>query len=604
MRVGGTPCRVKAVTGNSITTDDSLDINPDVDYGYVYRADDGTIATSTLTVTSPNTFDVDGPIPEVGNLIVIGEVGSIVFDCIVKSISPNDDLSASLVLVEKSDDIFTYESSDVLPDYDPQLSNSSRPDWYPPKPVTDLVVGDNFYQCSDLKSGYTYFVELTWGMPPGSAQEFFEIWVNDGRGYKLFDQVTAKYYKYVVDQSRLNIEHGFKVAAISASGKKVNVIEMTEVFATPMEKTNPPSDITNLNMSITNQVLQLSWDKIADCDCASYQIRFSPDMNDKWEATIPLQTVNRDVNSAAVQARVGVYMIKAIDFNGNQSTNAVLGITTIPSLFDINIIDTVNDAPAFDGEFEQSIKFGEAVILDVAVAGDVDTIQYFDTGYYVAENLLDLDDVYSVRLQSLIRADGYKFGELMSDWVHLDEVDHLNTATSDDWNVAVEYRATDIFLAMSDWVQLAFVDHLNYGAGTGFTAWRPIPTVGDATGRVFQFRVKLESLTPNVTPRLFDGTVQADMPDRIDSFENLLSTEVDATVVTYDQVFKGPGTSPNVQISIDSAQSGDYWAFDYKTLEAFAIRFYDVTNTQVVRQFDVVAKGYGRRHTNTIQGET
>lgn len=602
MRVGGTPARVKEVSGTTITIDDGLDINPSISYGYTYRSATGEINTSTLTPLTARTFDVAGDVPAVGDLIVIGEVDQLVIDCLVKSISPNDDLSAQITLVEKADEIWDYESTGALPEYDPQLSQTSRPDWYPPKAVVDLEIGDNFWECSQTKSGYNYYAEFVWNMPPGSVFEYFEIWINDGRGYRLHSTTTAKYFRYnVEDQTRLGIEHGFKVAAVSVSGKKLQLIEMPEILFTPDEKTTAPSDVESLNMSITNQVLQLSWPAISDCDCAEYQIRFSPDSNDIWEASIPLTTVSANVNSVSVQARTGIYLIKAIDFNGNQSANAAEAITTIPNLFDLNVIETLNDAPTFSGSLEQTELLGEAVILQQENAtGDADTMSFYEAGYYVSEQVLDLDDVYTARLQSQIRADGYKYGELMSNWTSLTEVENLNTATSDDWDVEVEYRATDVFAAMSDWASLSVIDHINYGAGVGFTDWRPIPTIGDATGRIFQFRMRLESLTPNVTPRLFDASVKVDMPDRVDSFENQTSHASEATVITYNQVFKGPGTSPNVQISIDNAQSGDYWTFDYKTLEGFAIRFYDNTDTQVVRQFDVVAKGYGRRHTATI----
>ncbi len=188
----------------------------------------------------------------------------------------------------------------------------------------------------------------------------------------------------------------------------------------------------------------------------------------------------------------------------------------------------------------------------------------------------------------------------MSDWVELDLVDHLNSSLHSDWNIALQYRVTDAFAAMADWVRLDLVDHINFGAGIGFTDWRDIPTIGDATGRVFQFRIKLESLTANVTPRVFDTTVSADMPDRVDSFENLLSLASDLYTVSYDPVFKGPGTSPNIQISMDNGATGDYWTFENKSLEGFGIRFYDKNGAQVARQFDVVVKGFGHRHTVTI----
>lgn len=601
MRVGGTPARVKDVSGTIITIDDSLEIDPLINYGYVFRASsDGDIETSTLTPLTPSTFDVDGAVPSIGDLIIIGEVGSTVYDCIVKSISPNDDLSANLVLIEKADAIFEYESTSELPEYDPQISNTSRPDFSPPIAITDLTVAANTWKCSTTRSGYEYYVDLTWTIPGGSVYELFEIWVSDGRGYKAFDTTRTQSYRYIVDQLRLDIEHKFKVVAVSATGKKLQLIAMPEVTATPETKSTPPSDVDSLNMSITNQVLQLSWMAIDDCDVAEYTLRFSPDNNDVWESSIPLANVTKDVNSVSVQARTGVYMIKAIDYNGNQSASVAMATTTIPNLFDLNVIETINDAPDFDGTLQQVELLGEAVILEEQVPGTVDDVVYYPIGYYEYEGLLDLDEVYSVRLQSQIRADGLKKGELMSEWEALEDVENLNTSLHSDWNAALQYRATNEFAAMADWVSLDTVDHINYGAGTGFTDWRDIPTVGDATGRIFQFRTKLESFTPNVTPRLFDATVKADMPDRIDSFENLVSHPTEAYAVTYDPVFKGPGTSPNIQISIDDGETGDYWTFDYKTLEGFAIRFYDNGNNQVSRQFDVVAKGFGRRHTAAL----
>lgn len=600
MRVGGTPARVKFVDGSTVITDDSMDIDDEIDYGYVYRAADGTFHTSTCTPLSPNTFTLGGDIPEVGDLIVIGEVDRIVYDCIVKSISPNDDLSANITLIEKADGIYDYESTGELPEYDPQRSNTSRPDFTPPKAVTNLVVADNLWECAMTKSGYAYYIDLVWDMPPGSVFEMFEIWVGDGRGYRAVDTTTSKIYRYEVDQSRLDIEHGFKVVAVSATGKKIQLAQMTTVTATPASKTTPPSNVESLSMMITNQVLQLSWPKIPDCDCFQYIIRFSPETNDVWESSVPLTTANRDVTTVSVQARTGVYFIKAVDFAGNESVAPALALTTIPNLFDLNIIETMNDAPDFDGTLEQTEHFGESVILQEEVPGDVDNVIYYAEGYYTYLDLLDLDEIFSVRLQSQIRADGQRKGELMSDWEHLSDVEHLSSVLSSDWNVALQYRATDVFASMADWEHLSDVDHLNFGAGIGFTEWRDIPTVGDATGRIFQFRIKMESFVPNVTPRLFDATVKADMPDRTDAFENLVSHASEVYEVAYDPVFKGPGTSPNIQISIDDAETGDYVVYEYKRLDGFGIRIYDRNNNQVSRQFDVVAKGFGRRHTSTL----
>lgn len=600
MEVGGTPMRVKSLVGNVITTDDAIDYDPSLNYGYVTRGQNGTVSTSTLTASSPDTFTLDGILPNVGDLIVIGVMGEIVYDCIVKSISPNNDLSATISLVEQASAIYDAESTSSLPDYTPDLSVTSLGDVKPPLPVTNLVVTDIGWDCSSTRQGLEYFVALQWTIPANSVYELFEIWVNDGTGYKSIATTKIKTYKYEVDPTRLGINHGFKVLAVSATGKKIDLIGAIEVTANPTLKDTLPPDITALHMSITNQVLQLSWDSIGDCSAFQYVLRYSPSEDDIWESSVPLAIVPANSTSVSVQARTGIYFIKVLDTEGNLSANACEAITTIPDLIDVNDIETIDDIPGLSGEFDSTETLGEAVILSEQVHGDPNTVIYFDEGFYTFGEVFDLGDIYSVRLLSLIRADGYRKGELMSDWVELDMVDHLNTTLHSDWDISLQYRASNTFEAMSDWVELAFIDHLNSGAGIGFTDWRDIPTTGDATGRVFQFRAHLQSLTDNVTPRLFDATVQAVMPDRLESFEGLTSSSSLATQVVYGTSFYGPGNTPNVQVSIANAQSGDYWSFDSKTLAGCAIRFYDKSNTQVVRSFDLVAKGYGNQHTTTL----
>lgn len=606
MQVGGRPARVNKVEGSVITIDDGLDIDSGIsDWGYTFRSAEGEIYTSTMTPLSARTFDLDGAdLPEIGDLIVLGEVGQLVIDCIVKSIAPNDDMSAQVVLVERANEIFDYESTNTLPDYDPQISNTFGLDVRPPAAVTSLAVDENTWECSDTQSGYQYYVKISWDIPAQSAYELFEIWYNNGAGYRAVDTTTLKSYKLTLDQSRIGTTMGVKVVAVSVSGKKLHPVEMPEVTFETAFKITPPSDVEGFGISITQQVLQLVWKPIEDCDVFKYEIRFSPETTDLWPSTVPLQIVDRNVNSLAVQARTGAYFIKAVDFAGNKSVNAATIITSIPALFDLNVIDILNDAPTFPGDSDR-LEFldglaGQALILQERISGDIDTVEYYTDGYYTLEDLVDVDDIYSVRIQSRVRAQGFRKGDMMIDWDPLSEVIPLSGAKTDDWDIVAEYRATSEILAMSSWEHLYDVASIGEGAGDGFTDWRPVPTIGDATGRVFQFRIHLQSKKANVTPRLFDATIRVDMPDRVDTLEDLVSSNSAATQVTYSYPFAGPGSSPNVQISIQNAESGDYWALANKNLEGFEIRIYNNTNTQVVRTFDVAAKGYGRRNAVTI----
>ena len=598
MRVGGSPARVKTVAGNMITIDDSLDINFMLSYGYVYRGIDGVIHSGTLVSTGPSDFTLTGSIPAVGDLIVIGVVGSVVYDCLVRSIAPNDDMSASLILVEKADAIYDYESTDVLPDYDPQLSPTTNPEFSPPGEVVNLVVSDFGYECAANGLGYEYFVELEWS-PPNAAVELFEIYVDYGGGYNRMDTTRGAVYRYIVNPEFLGTLHRFKVLAVSASGKKLPLGSVGFVSSTPLTKTTPPTDVPKLYLDITNEVLQLSWDRVADCDVKEYLIRFSPSLTATWETTIPIARIDAKTGTTTTQARTGTYLIKAVDFNGTESVNAAAAITTIPNLFNLNVVDSISDSPAWLGTFDRVLNSSGALIMDKAVPGGPGIGQYYSEGYYYYQSLLDLGEIYTVRLQSSIRAEGFAEDDLMSNWTTLASVLLLSSTGVSAWGLETQYRSTDQLNVMSDWTSLSIIAALNEGLASIFTPWRTF-LIGDATARIFQFRLRLISNVTSVSPRVFDGTIAADMPDRIESFENLTSSAGTGFVVDYATEYYGPGTSPNVQISIDGASTGDYWAFDYKDLTGFSIRFYDKDAVQVARQFDVAVKGFGRRNTSVI----
>ena len=185
----------------------------------------------------------------------------------------------------------------------------------------------------------------------------------------------------------------------------------------------------------------------------------------------------------------------------------------------------------------------------------------------------------------------------MSNWPDLASLTTLSHAGSSDWDVETYYRTTDTFNVIADWAALSDIDPLSEGDQDNWTVWKKF-TIGDATGRIFQFRLRLISNKDSVTPRVFDGTIRADMPDREEQFDNLL-VPTGGLQVDYVPAFKGPGTSPNIQISIEDADSGDYWAFDYRTLEGFYIRIFDKDANPVSRTIDARVRGFGRK-ANTV----
>lgn len=595
MKVGGTPARVKSISGTVVTIDEGIDTGP-FSYGYTFRAKTGEIYTDTLTVVDSDEFDLDGTLPQVGDLIVIGKVGQITLDCIVKSIQPSDGLNATLTLIEKADAIYTSESSDTIPAYLANISDTANADFDAPTEVEGLIVSDYNFECNG--SGLTYVVSLAWEAPLLGAVEFYEVYVDYGSGYELADQSKQKLFSYDVLPANIGAEHTFKVLGVSSTGKKLDLGAVGEVSQVATRKTDPPSDVTALNIDITGETVQFFWINIPDCSAREYLIRYSPELDGTWDRSIPLLRAPSTATTAFSQARTGTYLIKAVDWEDNESLNAAIAITTIPNLFGLNIISTTTDFPTLEGTKVRVEKLVGGLILASEVPGDVNTNQFYLEGYYYYENLLNLGEIFTVRLQSQIQAEGLVLSDFMSNWITLSSVLAMSNAGSADWDVETQYRTTNQFNVIADWVSLTSIDPISEGNQDLWTPWRKFFQT-DATGRIFQFRLRLVSNLTAVTPRVFDGTIRADMPDRIESYNNLVAPNTGYTV-TYTPAFMGPGTSPNIQISIDGASSGDYWLITGKSLNGFTITFYDKNDVAVGRTFDAAVKGYGRKATSII----
>lgn len=595
MKVGGRAARIKSVSGIRVTIDDSLEIIPSIDYGYVFRSPSSGILKSTLTVISEDTFDLDGAIPSVGDLIVVGQVDYEYIDCLVKAIVPQGDLTAQLTLVEKADAIYSAESTGTLPDYSPQISITENTDVVAPSEVTNLQILDNTYRC--MGSGYQYYITVDWDVPVGSVFSTFEVYADYGKGYKLIAVVNDTTYEFIVGETSLGLDHKFKVLALSATGKKLDLGAVGFVSAIPLSKTSPPSDIEALYLNVTGETIQIDWRGIDDCDISEYLIRYSPNLQGTWESSIPLLRTDRNTTLAQAQARTGTYLIKAVDFNGNESANASIAITSIPELTGLNIIEETNDFPTLTGELYQTVLDGTALILQKITDGGPLDNQYYSEGFYYFRNFLDLGEIYTVRLQSLIEAEGFTVDDIMSNWVTLDDVLLMANSRQSEWDVETQYRATDTFNVISEWLLLSDVTSMNEGVEDNWTEWRKF-TIGDFSGRIFQFRLRLVSNKASVTPRVFNGVIRSDMPDRVFSLNNLTSTLTPYEIV-YTPAFKGPGTSPNIQITQDDAERGDYYKITDKTLNGFKITFYDINDNPVIRTFDLAVKGYGRK-TNAV----
>jgi hypothetical protein len=590
MRMGGQPVRVTAVSGNTITINDSFTTEMGVNYGYTLRKSNGDIVTDTMTILDSDNADVDGDVPEVGDLLVWGEVDKITTKWLVKSIIPSDDLSASLSLVEYNEAIYTSESDEFLADYELELTKPIESADDAPSYVTDLTITDNDYDCDG--NTYVYFIDLEWEAPV-DVYDLFELYVNTGSGYDLYTTTANTNIRYTVDPTLVSSEHFFKVLAVSATGSRLTLGGALEVSAVPVGKTLPPSDVDAIYLNVTNSTVQVNWDLVDDCDINDYLVRFSPLTSDvRWDKSSPLFQVDAKTSSGFAQARTGTYLIKARDWNGNESNSAVSAITSIPELTGLNVIEEVDDFPDLLGTFDKIETLGDTLLLSV----DPATTGYYSEGFYYFKEILDLGEIYTTRLQAYIVAGAFSTSDIMANWPTLTSITSLSSSTGADYQVDLEYRARDTFNSIAEWSSLSSVPSMSDGEVGDWTSWTRF-TIGDFTGRIFQFRIRLRSYNVNISPQVIEAKVIADMTDRTVRFDNLICP-INGLRVDYDPAFAGP-TNPNIQITQDAAQDGDYYTITNRSVTGFDIEFFN-GGSSVQRQFDSATLGYGRKAIATI----
>ena len=111
------------------------------------------------------------------------------------------------------------------------------------------------------------------------------------------------------------------IKAVNTLGVSSTYVTATRTIVGAIE---PPADVTDFSCNILGQEAHLSWTQIPDLDLAYYQIRYSTltDGTGDWANSVSLvEKVSRPATSINVPARVGTYLIKAVDKLGNFSSN-------------------------------------------------------------------------------------------------------------------------------------------------------------------------------------------------------------------------------------------------------------------------------------------
>ena len=379
-------------------------------------------------------------------------------------------------------------------------------------------------------------------------------------------------------------------------------------------KLAPPRDMTGLSLTVLNGFANLTWDEAIDLDVRNggqARIRHTTDtVQPSWGSAIDIGGyVSGAANSAQLPLLSGAYLAKWIDSTGHESVQAVMVITTAPSLDSLNVVAAVTEHPAFSGAKTNVIRdtalngiklIGISLIDDLGLSdatglwdsqGAIDGVGLIDTvvgsggwglidslggivneGTYQFASTFDLGVVEKSRLTATVDAISFDTGDLID--FRYDPIDSWESIDGDrinDTSVALYVRTTN-----------------DNPAGTPtWTAWQRFST-GDYEARAFQWKVVMTSASANHNVVVTGLEVGIDMPDRRESGRDVISG-AGAKVITFTKAFRVP---PTLGITAQNMGQGDYFVITEKSESGFTITFYNAASTAVSRKFDWDAQAY------------
>lgn len=597
-RIGGFPSRITDL-GWAIGPNGGGLLRANVDVtvaptGYSIRRQDGTIMSGVVLSAQPDgVFEVDNLTNvNADDLIVLGEFDRVTQPYLVQRISAGPDLSAELTLCKYVREVYDADIG-LLPPWDPGFG-------------LDLINAPSNLIVTQLTASATlYYVQreprvdvlLTWVTTGfGLFAHEITLYLPSGELVTLSANTSAQNFTWTVDALRerrfFDIPLQFEVTPVTRAGLRGKQALVT-ITLTPDRTAPQPVPLFGAN--VQKEQIDLYWQEPTEPDVEQYLLRYTPEiLTPNWDASQHLATIGYPNTKTSAGARTGSYGLRVQDTSGNLSP-VVWRRTTIGVLPDINVIEVVNDrdeVPPWSGKRSHVEVHG----IEITSEGDFGAI--YPDGIYYCKELVDLAEVYEARISSKIEAYGVTADDYMAEWESLADVPSLVSPTSGLWDAWLEVRTSNAQSFMADWVTLAGVDPIADANDSDWSPWRAC-TVGDFTGQLFGFRIRLQSRNPGVRVVVKSGRIEVDMPDRIDAFG-----EVAVPAAGLDFVFPIAFRQLKaVAITIDGTTADALVAeVTDKSPTGFHLQLKKAADgvTPLAGQVDILAKGYGRLRASSI----
>ena len=497
----------------------------------------------------------------------------------VYGLSINTDSTVSLKLIEHQDNFYTWSEKAEAP----TIADTTLPNPNSVQAPASVTLSDQLIQYSD--GVVITALDVTIGASPDSFVDYYQVeyklsttsdYIIAGQGRGLFQRILN-----VIDGLTYNV----RVKAFNTLGSSSTY---TSASRTIIGGIAPPEDVDDFSCNIIGSDAHLAWTQIGDLDLAHYTIRYSPlTTGATWGDSVSLvEKVARPATSITVPARTGSYLIKAVDKNGNYSSNEAIIGTNLTSIGNFNAITSQTESPTFAGTFDKTLVIDNALRLDSSelfdsAIGNFDSATaFFDSGvtsfdlyplgFYYFQNPIDLGSVYTSRVTAFISQTSDNLDDLFDSRTgNFDD-----TGSNFDGDTPANCEA-HLEISLSN-------DGITYSSYRNFV-------VGDYTARYYRFRVMMTSQDLASTPVVTALSVTVDMEDRIFS-----GNDITSGTGTYTVTFTNPfySSSYAVGITAQGLDTGDYFTISSKTVNGFNVAFKNSGGTGVTKTFDYLAKGY------------
>ena len=498
----------------------------------------------------------------------------------VMGITFNEDFTIGLSLVEHQDSHYTWATKVQAT----TVPSTNLPNPFTIQPPASVTLDDTLIEYND--GTVIVALDVTIGASPDSFVDYYQVEykLSSDSDYIIYAQGSGLNHRVlnVIDQNTYDV----RVKAVSSLGTSSTYVTAQRTIIGAIE---PPQDVEDFSCNVIGQEAHLSWTQIPDLDLAYYQIRYSAliDGSATWSNSVSLvEKVSRPATSINVPARIGSFLIKAVDKLGNFSSNATAIISNVTGVLNFNAVATQSEHPDFTGtktnviESDNTLKLDSSELFDSASGlfddgtglfeSGLTSADLFASGTYEFSTPIDIGAKHTARITASITQ--------TSD--NLDDVFDSRTGNFDDQKSNFDGDTpancnAHIEIATSD-------DNITYTSFRNFT-------IGDYTLRYAKFRLVLISNDLSSTPVVSELSVTIDMPDRIFSGNDIVSGVATKTV-TFTLPFKTVNYA--VGLTMENANTGDYFIVENKAVDSFDVTFKNSSNSVVSRTFDYLAKGY------------